>query len=209
MLALLTFMVETGRAGAPAAAGPPFAAGTTWAYKVTMTKDGQTRTGTSTDAYRGMSRYAGTNYHLVEIRYSLMPGFLQRTFLTWDGSRFRQLVTVESDGKNTAEIVFDKPIPLGAQDASAGTANIVLNGTQQGSVPWSFTSVSPGKESVTVPAGSYQAQRWDGVLKLGALETRFTVHIVGITDVRVESKQTLSGSPVVIMVKELSRGPIR
>jgi hypothetical protein len=196
-------------AAMPAATDVPFAAGTAWSYAVTSTKDGQTRTGTSTETYRGMSKYAGTSYHLVEVRYSIMPGFLQRTFLTWDGSRFRQVAMVESEGQNTAEIVFDKAIPMGAQDASTGMATVVVNGAQHGQVPWSYTSVSAGRESVRVPAGSFQAQRWDGVLKLGSIESRFTAHIVGITDVRVESSQTLNGAPIVTMVKQLSRGPIR
>jgi hypothetical protein len=173
-----------------------------------MTKDGQTRAGTSTEIYRGMSGRDGTTYHVVEQRHSLMPGTLQRTFLTWDGARFRQAVTVESDGKNTAEIAFDKPLPLGAQDASSGTASLTLNGAQQATVPWTFTSTSPGRESVRVPAGSFQAQRWDVVLKLGALESRLVVHVVGVTDVRVETTQTLSAQTV-HMVKELTRGPVR
>lgn len=204
IVALLGAAVE----GGPAA-GPPFSAGTTWTYKITLTKDGQTRVGTSTETYRGLSPYGGARYHLVEQAWSLIPGFAQRAFLTWDGHRFRQVVSVETDGKNTAEVIFDKAIPLGAQDASSGTAKIIVDGTPQGSAPWSFTSVSPGKESVSVPAGSFRAQRWDAVLRLGALESRIIVHIVGITDVRVEASQTVTGAPVLAFVKELRRGPIR
>ncbi len=203
IVALLAAAVE----GRPAG-GPPFPAGTTWSYNVVMTKDGQTRTGTSAETYRGLSTHGGTRYHLVEQAYSLIPGFVQRTFLTWDGRRFRQVVSVETDGKNTAEIVFDKSIPLGAQDASSGTAKVILNGAQQGSAPWSFTSVSPGKESVTVPAGSFRAARWDAILHLGALESRFIIHIVGITDVRVEATQTVNGVVVAKILKELRHGPI-
>jgi hypothetical protein len=43
---------------------------------------------------------------------------------------------------------------------------------------------------------------------LGALESRLVVHVVGITDVRVETTQTLSAQTV-HMVKELTRGPVR
>jgi hypothetical protein len=211
-LALLVWAVvalSIGSAAGGPAGGPPFAAGTTWTYQVAMTKDGQTQTGTSTETYRGMAAHRGTRYHVVEQAYSFMPGFAQRAYLVWDGRRFRQAVTVETDGKSTAEILFDKSIPLGARDDSSGTATIVLNGAQQGTVPWSFTSTSPGRRAVTVPAGSFQAVRWDAVLKLGTLESRFTIDVVGITDVRVEATQAVGGTPMVTIVKELSRGPIR
>jgi hypothetical protein len=207
---LVAFSLLTRDATGTQSAAPPFAAGTAWTYKHTMTREGQTRTGTSKDVYRGQVTYREQSYHLVEQTHTLLPGYLERVYLTWDGSRFRQVATVETTGQgSTVEIILDKSLPLAAQDAATGSAQIILNGSSQGHAPWSYTSVSPGQEPVTVPAGAFRATRWDAVFKIGQIESRLTSHTVGLTDVRSEIAQSVAATLALTSVRELVSGPIR
>jgi hypothetical protein len=205
-LALLT----TYQAGA-GASGPPYSAGMTWNYRHTVIKPGSPpQTGVATNVYRGPMTLEGKIYHVIDQSSTIGPGVVERTYLVWTGSHFRQAANVATDARrNAVAIIFDKPFGLLVEERASGIARIVQNTKPQGTIPWSFTATSRGKANVTVPGGSYETTRWAVVLKLGKLQTFLDIYSVGVTDIRQDSKEYVEGSLTATVSRELVSGPVR
>jgi hypothetical protein len=107
------------------------------------------------------------------------------------------------------EIILDKPFRQGVSENVSGTAQASQNGGQPIQVPWSYTASPRGTLKVTVPAGTFRTTKWNVVFRLGQLEAQFAVYAVGLTDVRLESKQYLSGSLAATISRDLMTGPVR
>jgi len=199
------------RAGAAASPAPPlpFRTGAEWVYRHTSMEGGQTKTGTSTMIYKGLATYRGVSFHLVEYSLTLDPGTLERQFLLWDRGYFRQAAAVVTDGTDTVEIVFDRPIALGGvQESRSGGAQVYQNGTLQGTAPWTTTVLNKGTVRITVPAGSFSTTRWEGTYTLGQLRQTFTVYMVGAHEVRAEVDIFVGGTLSKKERFELMRGPV-
>lgn len=166
--------------------------------------------GTSRYVYGGTTTYRGRSYHYVDQSSSLAPGFVERSYMVWAGGHFRQAATVATDAqKNVLEIVFDRTFGIAVQEDASGTAQIIHNGDVRGSSQWRFVSSSGGKVKITVPAGTFQATKWEATLRLGQMEVLFNVHSVGLTDIRIESHESINGSLVATTARELTSGPVR
>jgi len=209
--ALLALATGSDRAGAGAAPPlpPPFRTGAEWVYRHASTENGQTQSGTSTMIYKGLATYRGASYHVVEYSDSLDPGTLERQFLVWDRGYFRQAAALVTDGTDTLEIVFDRPIALGGvQETRRGSAEVYQNGALQGTAPWATMVVNKGTARITVPAGSFSTTRWEGTYTLGQLRQTFTAHMVGAHEVRVDVDIFISGTLSKKDRYELLRGSV-
>lgn len=200
VLAVALSMLAPAGSGAPAKA-PPFKRGTTWTYRyVVVNPDGNTRTGTVTEVYGGQTTYRGRAYDYVDTSTTLQPGLVERIFVEWTGTHFRQIANVATDAQqNTVEIIFDKAFASDIEENLSGTAT----------PPWSFVSSARGTVKVTVPAGTYQTTRWDAVLRVGELETQLSSYTVGQKDIRRDSRLYISGILHNTRYRELIRGPVR
>lgn len=210
VLAVALSMFAPAGSGAPAKA-PPFKRGTTWTYRYAVVNpDGDTRTGTITEVYGGQTTYRGRTYEYVDTSTTLQPGLVERIFVEWTGTHFRQIANVATDAQqNTVEIIFDKAFASSIEENLSGTALIFHNGVQKATPPWSFVSWARGTVKVTVPAGTYQTTRWDAVLRVGELETHLSSYTVGQKDVRRDSKLYISGTLHNTRYRELISGPVR
>lgn len=196
-------------AGPSPAPPPPFRAGAEWVYRHTAAEDGQTKHGTSTMTYKGLATYRGASYHLVEYSLTLVPGTVERQFLVWDRGYFRQAAALLTDGNETLEIVFDRPIALGGvQETRNGGAQIYQNGALQGTAPWKTAVVNRGTARITVPAGTFSTTRWEGTYTLGELRQVFTVYMVGAHEVRAGIDVFVGGALTKKDRLDLMRGPI-
>lgn len=210
VLALVIILAASAPAGSGAPAPEyPFGPGTTWTYRHTVVKPGETYTGTMKEVYGGQIFYRGRTHHYVDTSYVLTYGSVDRAYHAWTGGNFRQAANVATDAQhNVVEIIFDKPFGLGVSEIRSGTAQIFRNGTQKAVVPWSFVASLRGSVRVTVPAGTFYTTRWETVFKFGEHETVMSIYTVGITAVRMDSKEYVSGSHTTTTYRELVSGPV-
>ncbi len=189
VLAVALSMCAPVGSGAPANA-PPFKRGTTWTYRyAVINPDGDTRTGTITEVYGGQTTYRGRTYDYVDTSTTLQPGLVERIFVEWTGTHFRQIANVATDAQqNTVEIIFDKAFASSIEANLSGTALVFHNGVQKATPPWSFE---------------------DAILRVGELETQLSSYTVGQKDVRRDSKLYISGTLHNTRYRELIRGPVR
>ncbi len=209
--ALAAATLSVSASAAPAAA-PPFAAGTTWTYRMTVVPaTGSAMTGTYTVAFGGPVTYRGAVRYFVELTSTLQPGVAERVYLDWTGTTFRQIANLAADGQgSTLEIIFDKSLPTGpSREELSGTAQILENGTYQGDAPWRVRTSIAGPATVTVPAGPFRTTRWSAETEIGELREVHAIFTVGLTDVRVEALQYRSGTYLAKTTRELISGPVR
>lgn len=191
--------------------GPPYARDMTWTYRHTITRTGgQPRIGEATNIYRGTMMLQGKTYHVVDQSSTLTPGLVERAYLIWMGAYFRQAASVSTDArKNALAIIFDRPFGVGTEDRASGVARIVQNNQQRGTIAWTYSSVSRGTVTITVPAGTFETKKWETTLKLGKGATVYDIYVVGVTDIRVDAKEYLNGQQTSTSSRELVRGPVR
>lgn len=190
---------------------PPFSRGAKWTYRDRRPgPSGEIRTGTISITYGGETAYRGRRYAFMDASYSLRPGTGERLYLEWAGTHFRQVANVVTNAQHDVlEVVFDQPFRIRVQENASGKAQIFENRALKTSLPWSYTSTAQGTMRVTVPAGTFQARRWDAILRLADREMRYRFFTVGHTDVRWETMAFASGGQTGMTSVELLSGPVK
>jgi hypothetical protein len=209
LLVAVLVQVPLPTSGAPAAE-PPFAPGTVWTYRYTVVPpSGPSRTGTLKFAYGGKITYRGRPYYYIEQTNTVLPGMVQRDYYVWIGGHFRAAAQEVNDSQsNVVEIIFDKTLPVDVPESVSGQAEIYQNGDHQADLPWSDTLSNRGTVSVTVPAGTFHATRWETAFQLGDLQVVQTNDAVGLVDIRVEGRQSTPGAGTARTYRELLSGPV-
>jgi len=189
---------------------PPLKPGTTWMYRYTIAPtSGARRTGTLKLTYGGMTTYRGKNYYYTEATNTVTPGLVARDYYVWTHGHFRQAAEQAYDAQNNGlEIQFDKTFPFDIPERVSGHAALVQNGVPQGDVPWSVAVTYGGAVKVTVPAGTFQAERWDTKFQFGDTRQLQTVETMGYTDLRAEVKHYLGAALSSTTTRELVSGPV-
>lgn len=210
-LVLAATLAAAAFAGAaqPASPAAPYTSGTAWTYRVLTSEPGGSRTvETRTITYTGMATYRGQRYHVFETRGSLGKA-AERNYTIWTGTTFRNAVSVVTQGANTLEIVFDKPYATtGVTESLAGRTEIYQNGEMTGRGGWSNVVSRGQTERVTVPAGTFSTQRWEGALVLGNLKQVYTAYAVGHVEVRIDMEVFDKGVRTASIIIELTKGAV-
>lgn len=207
LLLLLVFSSVPSTQSAPAV---PFRPGDTWIYRVTETAGAGLGTSTITVSYRGQGDYRGAPYYYADSYSSSSPGVVERDILTWTGQFFRQRATIlYENSQQVLEIVFDQPFAFsGVHEKLSGTTEIFERGQFTGRGLWAIDVVLQGTSKVTVPAGTFIAQKWKGTLKIGRLGKDYTVYTVGALEIRADIDVRRDGELMDKMRLELETGPI-
>jgi hypothetical protein len=207
VLVLMSTLVVAGLA--QAAPVVPFKPGTTWIYRSTKTPaQGRATAETLTVAYKGQTTYRGKTYHEFESRSSTSR-VVERSIQVWAGGHFRQAAMVRVDGRKTTETVFDKPYPIsGATQTAAGSSQIYENGAPLSRGAWSIAVSRDGSGKVTVPAGTFTADKWNGTLVLGDVKHVYVVYGVGPLEVRSDFDIFMKGQFNSRLVRELQQGSV-
>jgi hypothetical protein len=140
----------------------PFSPGTAWSYRHIQ----GTQQGTAVSTYRGQQIYRGMNLHKADLTSTLLPATLSSTYFEWSGcAATRAIVVVTTTAQ--LELVLDRAVGLSCGPISiSGSLQIYLNGSFQGTAPWSASSSDGGEWLVTVPSGTYRTRRWNTLLAL-------------------------------------------
>jgi len=140
----------------------PFGAGTTWSYRHIQ----GTQQGTAVMTYRGQQTYRGMNLHRTDETSTLFAGTVASNYFEWSGcAATRAIVVVTATAQ--LELVLDRAVGLYCSPTSLnGSLQMYLNGSFQGTFPWSASSSDGGEWVVTVPSGSYRTRRWNTFLAL-------------------------------------------
>jgi hypothetical protein len=163
-----------------------------------------------TQVYRGLASYRGRTFHYFDTSSTLAPNATERDYAEWDGAHLGQAALVTTDDQhNVTEIIFDKALTFGAPADTSGNALVFVNDTQTTTLPWSYKAAPKDAAKVTVPAGTFQATRWEVELQLGPFNTTLTIYSVGIMGIRRDSKEYMNGSLVSTTTMELISGPVR
>lgn len=209
-LALLLLFVLSGVPSIHGAPVMPFKEGDTWVYRVTQTAGAQPGTSTLTVTYRGLTDYRGVASHYTDAYSSSSPGAVERDILTWTGRYFRQGATIlYENSQRVLEIVFDRPYAFsGVQEELSGTTEIYERGQFTGRGLWAIEVVWQGSSRVTVPAGTFTAEKWMGSLRIGRLGQDYTVYTVGALEIRADVDVRRDGELTDRMRLELEKGPV-
>src|SRR5687767_11419896 len=160
----------------------PYKPETSWVYRH-VESDGAgnvNQTGTATVLYRGTTTYRAKTYHYADLSTTLMPSIVQRDYAVWSGGVLGQAAFVISEGPETLEVVFDRPIDYtGSTQTVSGVAQFYLNAVHQGAVPWSLSTTNAGPAKVTVPAGTFMTTLHAGRFRLGDEDDVFRIYAVG------------------------------
>jgi hypothetical protein len=196
--------------GAPPVPPVPFKAGDTWVYRVTQTAGSRLGTNTLTMRYLGKRDYRGTLYHFSDSHSSSSPGVVERDILTWSGLYFRQRATIlYENSQQTLEIVFDRPYAFsGIPEELSGTIEIYERSQYAGKGSWAIEVVWGGTVKVTVPAGTFTAEKWKGTLRIGRLKKDYTVYTVGPLEIKTDIDVLKGGELMDRTRTELVKGPI-
>jgi hypothetical protein len=140
----------------------PFSPGTAWSYRHIQ----GTQQGTAVSTYRGQQIYRGMNLHKADLTSTLLPATLSSTYFEWSRcAAIRAIVLVTTTAQ--LELVLDRAVGLYCGPISiSGSLQIYLNGSFQGTAPWSASSSDGGEWLVTVPSGTYRTRRWNTLLAL-------------------------------------------
>jgi len=144
----------------------PFPAGTIWTYRYTRTPTGgPSSTGAATQTYGGTTSYRGVTYHFLDETDTFAPGATERTYFTWNqvATQRADVWTGPSSDPGTYELVFggDGIVNFGRAQATSGVAQCFFDGQDSGTVAWSASSNKAGTVTITVPAGTFTAIRWN------------------------------------------------
>lgn len=207
VLFLAVSISPAARSAQPAA---PYKPGDTWVYHDTRTAGERTETGTLTVVYRGQGQYRAGTYHYEDSYSSFTPGAVERDVLVWTGRYFRVRATVlHENSQAVLEIVFDRPYALsGVHEELAGIAELYERGSYAGKDLWAIDVVWQGTAKVTVPAGSFTAEKWTGLLRIGRLTHAYTVYTVGPQAISAEIDWRRDDEPMHTTRLELLKGPI-
>jgi hypothetical protein len=210
VLSLLLLFVLSGVPSTHGSPAVPFKAGDTWVYRVTETAGAQPETSTLTVTYRGLVDYRGTAHHYADAYSSSSPEVVERDLLTWTGRYFRQRATIlYENSQRVLEIVFDRPYAFsGIQEELSGTTEIYERGQFVGRGLWTIEVVWQGSSKVTVPAGTFTAEKWMGSLRIGRLGQDYTVYTVGALEIRADVDVRRDGELTDRMRLELEKGPV-
>lgn len=210
LLALLVLLVFSSVPPTQSAPAVPFSAGDTWVYRVTQTAGAPLGTSTITVSYRGQGDYRGSLYYYADSYSSSSPGVVERDILTWTGRFFRQRATIlYENSQQVLEIVFDRPFAFsGIQEELSGITEIFERGQFTGRGLWAIDVDWQGTTKVTVPAGTFTAQKWKGTLKIGRLGKDYTVYTVGALEIRADIDVRRDGELMDRMRLELQKGPV-
>jgi hypothetical protein len=140
----------------------PFSPGTAWSYRHIE----GTQQGTTVITYRGQQIYRGMNLHKNDYTSTLLPGTLFSNYFEWSGcAAIRAIIRVTTTAQE--ELVFDRAVGFYCGPISiSGSLQVYLNGSFQGTAPWSASSSDGGEWLVTVPSGTYRTRRWNRLLAL-------------------------------------------
>lgn len=200
----------TARSAGSPAAGPPLEPGSVWVYRYTVVPaSGPSQTGTLKRTYVGPTTYRGRDVYYTEQTNTVLPGLLQRDYYVRVDGHLREIGQEFRNAQNSAvEILFDKSLPTDVPGSVSGQATVYQSGGNHADVAWSVVLANRGPVKVTVPAGTFQATKWETRFRLGKLESVETSDSVGLVDVRVESRQTTAGGGRISVHRELVSGPV-
>jgi len=202
-------LAETPSAIGAAAPELPWAVGTSWTYRVTVSRPNAFQSGTLKRAYGGRSTYRGKAVYSLDEDNTVVRG-TEHDYFVWNG-RYLSLVGQRILLSAVAiEIVYDEEVPWNVPAVRSGHALMLTHaadGDHRITVPWNLTVVDRGPVTITVPAGTFHARRWETHFDLGAIKALSSVDTVGLTAVREDIQQSdPQGSEHEI--RELLRGPV-
>ncbi len=187
----------------------PFTPGDTWVYRNTRTVGTKTQYGSLTVIYRGTGQYRGDMYHYDDSYSSFSSGSVEREIQIWTGRYFRVRATVlYQNGQPVLEMIFDRPYALsGVQEEFAGMTEVYERGLYASKSLWAIDVAWRGTGKVSVPAGTFTAEKWSGILRIGRMTHAYLVYTVGPHAVRAEIDVTRDGEPLYKTLLELQQGP--
>jgi hypothetical protein len=124
--------------------------------------------------------------------------------VVWTGTLGRIKADTFTNGPNISEIVFDKTWVFNqAAESQSGMAEVFLNGTSLGTLPWSVSTFDGGSALVTVPAGTFTTRKWNGTLSEGTFSETFSSFVASHTE--ISRQENPAGS---VRLLELASGNV-